>query len=118
MSADASPDCIFCRIAAGQIPAKKVFEDETCVAFHDLNPQAPVHLLVIPRRHVTALAQTVAEDADLLGSMMLAAARAARETGVSAGYRVVANSGASAGQSVFHLHLHVLGGRPMTWPPG
>jgi len=111
-------DCVFCRIAAGQIPARRLFEDDDVVAFHDLSPQAPVHVLVIPRRHVASL--DAAEDGDvlLLGRLFAGARRAARETGIAAGYRVVTNCGASAGQSVFHIHLHVLGGRAMAWPPG
>jgi diadenosine tetraphosphate (Ap4A) HIT family hydrolase len=111
-------DCVFCRIAAGQIPARRLFEDDDVVAFHDLSPQAPVHVLVIPRRHVASL--DAAEDGDvlLLGRLFAGARRAARETGIAAGYRVVTNCGASAGQSVFHIHLHVLGGRAMSWPPG
>lgn len=112
--------CIFCRIAAGEIPAKLVYEDEQCVAFHDLNPQAPVHILVIPRRHIASLADArPPEDEAALGQVMLAAARVAGEQGLSAaGFRAVVNTGAGAGQSVFHLHVHVLGGRPLAWPPG
>lgn len=113
-------DCIFCRIVAGEIPARTVLRTDDAVAFHDLNPQAPVHLLVIPTRHVEA-----ARDADgpagaeLLGRLVQAATRAAAEAGLDPnGYRIVTNTGAHGGQSVFHLHLHVLGGRPMTWPPG
>ena len=111
-------DCVFCRIAAGEIPARKLFEDDEVVAFHDLSPQAPVHVLVIPRRHVASLDAAADGDGALLGRLLLAARRAARENGVAQGYRVVTNSGSSAGQSVFHIHLHVLGGRPMSWPPG
>jgi len=111
-------DCVFCRIATGQIPARKLFEDEDVVAFHDLSPQAPVHVLVIPRRHLASLDAAEHDDVLLLGRLLAGARRAARETGVAAGYRVVNNCGASAGQSVFHIHLHVLGGRPLFWPPG
>ncbi len=112
--------CIFCRIVAGEIPAKLVYEDEQCVAFHDLNPQAPVHILVIPRRHIASLADARSpEDEAALGHVMLVAARVAEEQGLSAeGFRTVINTGAGAGQSVFHLHAHVLGGRPLAWPPG
>jgi histidine triad (HIT) family protein len=111
-------DCVFCRISAGQIPAKKVFEDVDCLAFHDLNPQAPVHVLVVPHRHIASLNEASETDAALLGRLLLAARRVARELGIGAGYRLVNNCGASAGQSVFHIHLHVLGGRSMSWPPG
>jgi len=111
-------DCPFCRIAAGEIPARKLFEDDDVVAFHDLNPQAPVHVLVIPRRHVVSLDAAEDGDAPLLGRLLAGARRAAREAGVASGYRVVTNCGAPAGQSVFHIHLHVLGGRAMSWPPG
>ena len=111
-------DCIFCRIAAGTIPAKLVHEDEHVVAFHDLHPQAPTHVLIIPRRHVASLNDASETDPALLGHLLLAAREVAARLGVGAGYRVVTNCGASAGQSVFHLHLHVLGGRPLGWPPG
>ena len=111
-------DCVFCRIVAGEIPAKKLFEDDDVVAFHDLNPQAPVHVLVVPRRHVASLDAAAEGDVPLLGSLLAGARRAARETGVGAAYRVVNNCGAAAGQSVFHIHLHVLGGRTFAWPPG
>ncbi len=112
-------ECIFCRIAAGRAPARVVCQDDEAVAFHDLHPQAPVHLLVIPRRHVESVNAAVPTDRDLLGHLLLVAAQAARSAGLGAGgYRIVTNCGADAGQSVFHLHLHVLGGRPMRWPPG
>lgn len=112
-------DCIFCRIAQGRAPARIVVEDDDAIAFHDLHPQAPVHLLVIPRRHVVSVAQAADSDRDLLGHLLLVAARAARQAGIAdSGYRIVTNCGAGAGQSVFHLHLHVLGGRPLRWPPG
>mgnify|MGYP001552314379 CR=1 FL=1 len=111
--------CLFCKIAAKQIPAKILFEDDELVAFHDVNPVAPTHVLVIPKAHVASLGDAAPEHAALLGKLMLAATRAAELTGVAqGGYRVVANTGANAGQSVFHLHLHVLGGRAMGWPPG
>jgi len=113
-----SPSCIFCRIAAKDVPAGIVYEDADVVAFRDLSPQAPTHILVIPKRHVASLTDLVEADAALLGSMMLAAKKVALEAGLTGGYRVVTNSGPDAGQSVAHLHLHVLGGRPMSWPPG
>ena len=111
--------CIFCRIAAGEIPARKVHEDDEIVAFRDLNPQAPTHVLIIPKRHVPSLADAGDGDGALLGKLLLAARDVAAKEGIAgAGYRVVTNSGELAGQSVFHVHLHLLGGRPMTWPPG
>ena len=112
-------DCIFCRIVDGQATAKIVFEDATVVAFEDLNPQAPVHLLVVPRRHLPSLKEATAEDEPLLGHLFTVAARLARERGLETkGYRTVINNGARAGQSDFHLHVHVLGGRVFRWPPG
>jgi len=112
-------DCIFCRIVDGQATAKIVFEDETVVAFEDLNPQAPVHLLVVPRRHLPSLEEAAAEDEPLLGHLFMVAARLARERGLETkGHRTVINNGPGAGQSVFHLHVHVLGGRVFRWPPG
>ena len=112
-------DCIFCRIVDRQAPAKIVFEDETVVAFEDLNPQAPVHLLVVPRRHLPSLKEATAEDEPLLGHLFTVAANLARERGLETkGYRTVINNGSGAGQSVFHLHVHVLGGRVFRWPPG
>lgn len=113
-----SDDCIFCKIAAGDIPSKIVHRDEEIVAFHDVSPQAPTHILVIPRRHVASLDELTDGDEDLLGRLMLVCRRVAVEQGIEGGYRVVTNIGPAAGQSVFHLHLHVLGGRTMGWPPG
>lgn len=111
--------CVFCRIAAYQAPARIVYEDEEAVAFHDLHPQAPVHLLVIPRRHLVSLATAGGEDGRLLGHLLLVAGQVARDHGLAeTGYRLVTNSGLAAGQSVFHLHFHVLGGRRLGWPPG
>lgn len=111
--------CLFCKIAAKQIPAKIAFEDDDLVAFHDINPGAPTHLLVIPRKHLTSLDEASADDQALLGKLLLACQRVAREQGIAqSGFRVVANTGPNAGQSVFHIHLHVLGGRAMAWPPG
>ena len=111
--------CVFCRIAAHQAAAHLVYEDEEAVAFHDLHPQAPVHLLVIPRRHLPSLAAAGEADAGLLGHLLVVAARVAQAAGLAEkGYRLVTNSGPDAGQSVFHVHLHVLGGRRLRWPPG
>ncbi|MCE2942815.1 MAG: histidine triad nucleotide-binding protein [Gemmatimonadota bacterium] len=108
---------IFQKILDRQIPARIVAEDEHCLAFHDVNPQAPVHVLVIPKVAVRSLAE--ATDAGMLGQVMLMAARVARELGIEdSGYRVVLNTNGNAGQTVFHLHAHVLGGRVLTWPPG
>jgi histidine triad (HIT) family protein len=111
--------CLFCKIVAGAIPAEKVYEDDGTVAFRDINPQAPVHVLVIPREHIASLDDAGEADEAKLGQLLLAAARVARQEGLSGGgYRTVVNTGAGAGQSVFHIHLHVLGGRALAWPPG
>ena len=113
------PDCLFCKIAAKELPAKLVHEDDEVVAFEDLDPQAPVHLLVIPRRHVATLNDLSPADDALVGRLQRVAARLAAERGVSdRGFRTVMNCNREAGQTVFHLHLHLLGGRPMGWPPG
>jgi len=110
-------DCLFCRIVRKEIPAKLVAEDEHCVAFRDINPQAPLHVLVIPREHVPSLDE--ARDPELLGRLSLMAADIARKEGVAeSGYRTVMNTNSAAGQTVFHVHLHLLGGRSMHWPPG
>jgi histidine triad (HIT) family protein len=112
-------DCIFCKIAAGEIPAEVIFENEDVLVFRDLNPQAPVHVLVIPKRHISTLNDLQPEDAGLIGRMHLAAKTVAEAEGIAeAGYRTVFNCNAGAGQTVFHIHLHMLGGRPMSWPPG
>lgn len=112
-------DTIFGKIARGEIPVEAIYEDEEVVAFRDINPQAPVHLLVIPRKPIPTLNHAGAADAELIGRLFLAAARVAREAGIAeSGYRTVVNCNAAAGQTVFHLHLHVLGGRPLQWPPG
>ena len=112
-----STDCLFCRIVRGEIPAKLVAQNETCVAFRDINPQAPVHVLVIPREHVASL--DALTDGRLLGEIGVLAAEVARREGVAgSGYRTVINNGNDAGQSVAHLHMHVLGGRKLAWPPG
>ena len=113
----ADPSCLFCRIVAGEIPAKLVAETEECVAFRDIDPKAPTHVLVIPREHVASLDE--ARDAAMVGRLALLAARIARDEGIAAsGYRTVINTNADAGQTVFHLHLHLLGGRKLAWPPG
>jgi histidine triad (HIT) family protein len=112
-----SDSCLFCRIVRRELPASIVFENEHCVAFRDLNPQAPVHVLVVPRSHVASL--DAADDATMAGEVLLAAAQVARQEGIaSTGYRTVFNTNAGAGQTVFHLHAHVLGGRHLSWPPG
>lgn len=111
-------ECVFCRIAAGEISAARVTEGERWIAFRDIDPKAPVHVLVIPREHVESLDALEGGHTELAGELLRAAAEVARLEGVTGGYRVVANVGPDAGQSVFHLHLHVLGGRPLEWPPG
>jgi histidine triad (HIT) family protein len=112
-------DCLFCRIAAGEIPAQIVYQDERLVAFRDINPQAPLHVLIVPRRHIGTLNDLGPEDDAIVGEMQRRAAALAREHGhADRGYRTVFNCQRDAGQSVFHIHLHVLGGRPLTWPPG
>jgi histidine triad (HIT) family protein len=111
--------CLFCKIVSREIPAKVLFEDEHIVAFSDVNPQAPTHALVIPKKHFVSLNEAQPGDAELLGRMILGAQRVAREAKLSdSGWRLVVNNGAAAGQSVFHVHMHVLGGRSMAWPPG
>lgn len=111
-------DCIFCRIAKKEIPAKFLYEDPEIFAFEDLHPQAPTHILICPRKHIVNLSDAAPEDAALLGRILLVAAQLARERNLTAGYRTTINSGAGAGQSVFHLHLHLMGGRAFHWPPG
>jgi histidine triad (HIT) family protein len=113
-----SEPCIFCRIATKDVSSGIVYEDSELVAFRDVNPQAPTHVLIVPKRHVASLDETVEADAKLLGAMMRTAKRVAAAEGLTSGYRVVTNIGPDGGQSVSHLHLHVLGGRPMAWPPG
>jgi len=111
--------CIFCRIVERSLPARIVFEDEEIVAFEDAHPQAPVHTLIVPRKHLASLKDATADDAALLGRMLVVATQLARERGLETrGYRTVINTGSGAGQSVFHLHLHLLGGRVFHWPPG
>ena len=112
-------NCLFCRIVAGEISADIVYQDERCIAFRDTNPQAPVHVLVIPREHMESLDEATQKDEATLGHLLRVAARVANEQEISeGGYRTVINTGAGAGQSIFHLHLHVLGGRQLNWPPG
>ncbi len=111
-------DCLFCQIVAGSIPAKRVFEDELCLAFADIDPRAPVHLLMVPKEHLASTAHSEAAHADLLGHLVASAATIARQQGLTKGYRLVINTGDDGGQTVHHLHMHLLGGRPMGWPPG
>lgn len=103
---------------AGQIPTKKAYEDDKTFAFHDINPQAPTHILIVPKKHIAGLKEATPEDADIIGYCQLVAAKLARERDLENGYRTVYNVGPGAGQSVFHLHLHLLGGRKLSWPPG
>ena len=110
-------DCLFCKIIAGDIPSNKVYEDDLCFAFYDIAPQAPVHVLVIPKAHISSVSAVDAENAPVVGHIFSVIAKLTKELGVES-YRVVSNIGEQAGQSVFHLHFHVLGGRDMTWPPG
>jgi histidine triad (HIT) family protein len=111
--------CIFCEIAGGERPARIVYEDEHAVAFHDINPQAPTHILIIPRDHIDGPAATSADNEAVIGHLVTVAARIAADEGISAGgYRLVLNQGRNGGQSVFHVHMHLLGGRRMGWPPG
>jgi histidine triad (HIT) family protein len=112
-------DCLFCKIVGGQIPAKIVYQDNEVVAFADINPQAPQHVLVVPRRHIASMTDINQEDGPVLASIFMAATEVARELGIAeSGFRFVTNVGPDAGQSVFHLHFHLLGGRRMGWPPG
>ncbi len=110
-------NCLFCRIVSGEIPATKIFEDDVSIAFADIHPQAPTHFLVIPKKHIDSLAQATQDDKELLGHLTLVATELAKKS-LSKGFRVVINTGEEGGQTVDHLHLHVLGGRAMHWPPG
>lgn len=110
-------DCVFCKIAGGEIPTEKIYEDEDIIAFNDLDPQAPIHFLVIPKKHITSLESVEESDSKLLGQIMLAIQKLAKENNLE-GYRVVTNIGEDGGQTVPHLHFHVLGGRAFHWPPG
>ena len=112
-------DCIFCKISAGEIPAAKIYEDETCIAFNDLHPQSPTHILVVPREHFDSLAKAGESHRETLGHLLLTAAEIAREQQFAEnGYRIVINTNADGGQTVFHLHVHLLAGRPFIFPPG
>jgi histidine triad (HIT) family protein len=111
-------DCLFCNMIAGRIPTKKVYEDEKVFAFEDIKPQAPTHVLIVPKKHIVGVKEATAEDAEIIGYSHLVAAKLARERGIEDGYRTVYNVGPRSGQSVFHLHLHLLGGRDLKWPPG
>jgi histidine triad (HIT) family protein len=111
-------DCLFCKIGKKEIPSKLVYEDADIFAFEDISPQAPSHVLICPRKHLLSLTEATAEDAALLGKLQLVAAKLAAERRLTDGYRTVFNNGRGAGQSVFHLHLHLLGGRDFRWPPG
>ena len=111
-------DCLFCKMIAGSIPTKKVYEDDKVFAFEDIQPQAPTHVLIIPKKHLRGLKEAEAADAEIIGYSHLVAAKIARERGIEDGYRTVYNVGPRSGQSVFHLHLHLLGGRDLRWPPG
>ena len=113
----ADPDCLFCKIVAGDVPSERVFEDEDVIVFRDVAPRAPTHVLAVPRRHIASVADLTDADGDLLGALFAALRRVASDTGLT-DYRIVTNVGPGAGQSIFHLHLHLLGGRPMSWPPG
>ena len=114
-----SSDCLFCKIASQEIPSKSVYDDETYFAFHDVNPQAPTHVLIIPRKHIATLDDIEPKDEPLVGGMFTLAKKIAADLGISEpGYRVVFNCGAGAGQTVWHIHMHVLGGRALGWPPG
>ncbi|MSO19910.1 MAG: histidine triad nucleotide-binding protein [Acidobacteria bacterium] len=116
--ASANPSCLFCKIVAGQIPAKIAYADDSCIGFHDLNPQAPVHILLIPRKHFASAGEASSSDETVLGHLHRVAAQLAAQMNLTGGHRVVMNTGSDAGQTVFHAHLHLLGGRGMAWPPG
>jgi histidine triad (HIT) family protein len=112
-------DCLFCKIVSGAIPAKKIFEDDQAIAFRDINPQAPAHILVVPKRHVGSLAEAEEnDDKQLLGHLLALVRQIAHSENLGGGYRTVINTGPDGGQTVDHLHLHLLGGRAMHWPPG
>jgi histidine triad (HIT) family protein len=110
--------CLFCKIIDGSIPSTNVYEDDRCVAFADIHPHAPVHVLIVPRKHIRSLAEAAGEDVPLLGHLLWVVAEIARQKGLRGGYRTTINTGDDGGQTVEHLHLHLLGGRTMHWPPG
>lgn len=111
-------NCLFCKIIRGEIPSKKVYEDEHTYAFEDISPKAPTHVLIVPRQHLAGLKEAAAADAEMIGRCHLVAAQIARQRQIEDGYRTVLNVGPRSGQSVFHLHVHLLGGRDLAWPPG
>jgi len=111
-------DCLFCRIIRGEIPAKKVYEDNETLVFEDIDPKAPTHVLIIPKEHIVDIKEAKLKDAEIIGKLHLVAAQIARDRKIENGYRTVFNVGPGSGQSVFHLHLHLLGGRNLSWPPG
>ena len=111
-------DCLFCKIAKGEIPSRKAYEDDRILAFYDLDPQAPVHILLIPKTHIAGADELTEENSGVVAHIFCVASRLARELGLENGYRIVNNCGADGGQSVRHLHFHLLGGRSMAWPPG
>lgn len=112
-------DCLFCKFVSGEIEPQTVFEDDDVLGFRDINPQAPCHILIVPKKHISTLNDLTPEDAELMGKLYLAAAKVAKQEGLDeAGYRTVINCNEQAGQTVFHIHLHLLGGRRMSWPPG
>ncbi|SHK79501.1 histidine triad nucleotide-binding protein [Desulforamulus aeronauticus] len=111
-------DCLFCKIIAGEIPAQKVYEDDKVYAFKDIAPVAPVHVLIIPKKHISTLEDINAEDAELMGHIMVTASKLAKELSLGKGYRVVSNCKEDGGQTVYHIHFHLTGGRQMQWPPG
>ena len=111
-------DCIFCKIISGEIPSTKVYEDDTVVAFNDLSPQAPVHVLIIPKEHIASCDEVTDENSAVVGHIFAVAAKIAKEKGLTNGYRVVNNCGEEGGQTVHHLHFHLMGGRQFTWPAG
>lgn len=118
MTEERDPDCLFCKIVAGEIPSDRIFEDDAVIAFRDINPRAPTHVLVVPRRHVADAHALTDADGELLARLFSAIRSIADQAGLGTGYRVVTNVGPDAGQSVFHLHFHLLGGRTLSWPPG
>ena len=111
-------DCLFCKIVSGEIPSKKIYEDEHTFAFEDIDPKAPTHVLVVPKKHLPGLKEATAADAEIIGRCHLTAAKIAKDRKIEDGYRTVLNVGPKSGQSVFHLHVHLLGGRDLRWPPG